>query len=293
MRITEQFAKGEFVVTAEVGPVKGINIDHLLTEAKEYLSDINAVNVTDNQSSVMRMGSLPVCVAMKNQGLNPILQLTCRDRNRIALQSELLGAAMLGIDNILCLTGDHTKMGDHPGAKPVFDLDSVSLLHTACQLEKGYDLAGNQLVGEPPKFAKGAVVSPVSDSVDAQLAKMERKVMAGAEYFQTQAVFESEKFISFMEKAKEFGKPVQLGVIIPKSAGMAKFMNRNVAGVHVPDDMIAELAADKEKAKLGITGVEIAARIIKECRPYCQGVHIMALGWEAKVPEILKLAGLR
>ncbi len=293
MRITEQFAKGEFVVTAEVGPVKGVNIDHLLTEAKEYLSDINAVNVTDNQSSVMRMGSLPVCVAMKNQGLNPILQLTCRDRNRIALQSELLGAAMLGIDNILCLTGDHTKMGDHPGAKPVFDLDSVSLLHTVCQLEQGHDLAGNELVGEPPKFAKGAVVSPVSDSVDAQLAKMERKVMAGAEYFQTQAVFESEKFISFMEKAKEFGKPVQLGVIIPKSAGMAKFMNRNVAGVHVPDDMIAELAADKEKAKLGITGVEIAARIIKECRPYCQGVHIMALGWEAKVPEILKLAGLR
>ncbi len=292
MRITEQFAKGEFVVTAEVGPVKGTNIDHLLTEAKEYLSGINAVNVTDNQSSVMRMGSLPVCVAMKNQGLNPILQLTCRDRNRIALQSELLGAAMLGIDNILCLTGDHTKMGDHPGAKPVFDLDSVSLLHTVCQLEKGYDLAGNELVGEPPKFAKGAVVSPVSDSVDAQLAKMERKVMAGAEYFQTQAVFESEKFISFMEKAKEFGKPVQLGVIIPKSAGMAKFMNRNVAGVHVPDDMIAELAADKEKAKLGITGVEIAARIIRECRPYCQGVHIMALGWEAKVPEILKLAGI-
>ncbi len=293
MRITELFDKGEFVVTAEVGPVKGINIDHLLTEAKEYLSDITAVNVTDNQSSVMRMGSLPVCVAMKNQGLTPILQLTCRDRNRIALQSELLGAAMLGIDNILCLTGDHTKMGDHPGAKPVFDLDSVSLLHTVCQLEKGVDLAGNPLVGEPPKFAKGAVVSPVSDSVDAQLAKMERKVMAGAEYFQTQAVFESDKFISFMEKAKQFGKPVQLGVIIPKSAGMAKFMNKNVAGVHVPDDMIAELAADKEKAKLGITGVEIAARIIRECRPYCQGVHIMALGWEAKVPEILKLAGLR
>ncbi len=293
MKLTDRFNNGEFVVTAEVGPVKGIHIDHLLTEAKEYLSDISAVNVTDNQSSVMRMGSLPVCVAMKNAGLTPILQLTCRDRNRIALQSELLGAAMLGIDNILCLTGDHTKMGDHPGAKPVFDLDSVSLLHTVCQLEKGVDLGGNALVGEPPKFAKGAVVSPCSDSVDAQLAKMERKVMAGAEYFQTQAVFESEKFISFMEKAKQFGKPVQLGVIIPKSAGMAKFMNKNVAGVHVPDDMIAELAADKEKAKLGITGVEIAARIIKECRPYCQGVHIMALGWEAKVPEILKLAGLR
>ena len=292
MRITELFDNGEFVVTAEVGPPKGIHVDHLVEEAKEYLSGITAVNVTDNQSSVMRMGSLPTCVALKNAGLTPILQLTCRDRNRIALQSELLGAAMLGIDNILCLTGDHTKMGDHPGAKPVFDLDSVSLLHTACQLEKGVDLSGQPLVGEPPKFAKGAVVSPCSDSVDAQLAKMERKVMAGAEYFQTQAVFDSEKFISFMEKAKQFGKPVQLGVIIPKSAGMAKFMNKNVAGVHVPQWMIDELAADKEKAKAGITGVELAAKVIKECRPYCQGLHIMALGWEAKVPELIKLAGL-
>jgi len=290
MRITELFDNGQFVVTAEVGPPKGIEVGHLVEEAKEYLSGITAVNVTDNQSSVMRMGSLPACVALKNAGLTPILQLTCRDRNRIALQSELLGAAMLGIENILCLTGDHTKMGDHPGAKPVFDLDSVSLLHTACQLEKGVDLGGTALVGEPPKFAKGAVVSPCSDSVDAQLAKMERKVMAGAEYFQTQAVFDSEKFISFMEKAKQFGKPVQLGVIIPKSAGMAKFMNNNVAGVHVPQWMIDELAADKEKAKAGITGVELAAKVIKECRPYCQGLHIMALGWEAKVPDLLKLA---
>ena len=292
MRITELFDNGQFVVTAEVGPPKGIHVDHMVEEAKEYLSGITAVNVTDNQSSVMRMGSLPACVALKNAGLTPILQLTCRDRNRIALQSELLGAAMLGIDNILCLTGDHTKMGDHPGAKPVFDLDSVSLLHTVCQLEKGIDLGGQELVGEPPKFAKGAVVSPCSDSVDAQLAKMERKVMAGAEYFQTQAVFDSEKFISFMEKAKQFGKPVQLGVIIPKSAGMAKFMNKNVAGVHVPQWMIDELAADKEKAKAGITGVELAAKVIKECRPSCQGLHIMALGWEAKVPELLKLAGI-
>ncbi len=292
MRITELFANGEFVVTAEVGPPKGIHVDHLVEEAKEYLSGITAVNVTDNQSSVMRMGSLPACIALKNAGLTPILQLTCRDRNRIALQSELLGAAMLGIENILCLTGDHTKMGDHPGAKPVFDLDSVSLLHTACQLEKGVDLGGQPLVGEPPKFAKGAVVSPCSDSVDAQLAKMERKVMAGAEYFQTQAVFDSEKFTRFMEKAKQFGKPVQLGVIIPKSAGMAKFMNKNVAGVSVPQEMIDALAADKERAKAGITGVEIAAKIIKECRPYCQGVHIMALGWESKVPEVLKLAGI-
>ena len=292
MRITELFDQGEFVVTAEVGPPKGIHLGHLVEEAKEYLSGITAVNVTDNQSSVMRTSTLATCAMMKQAGLTPIYQATCRDRNRLALQSDLLGAAALGIENILCLTGDHTKMGDHPGAKPVFDLDSVSLLHTAATLEKGLDLAGNELVGEPPKFAKGAVVSPISDSVDAQLAKMERKVMAGADYFQTQAVFESEKFIEFMEKAKQFGKPVQLGVIIPKNAGMCKFMNRNVAGVHVPQYMIDELAADKERAKAGITGVEIAAKIIKECRPYCQGLHIMALGWEAKVPELMKLAGI-
>ena len=292
MKITELFERGEFVVSAEVGPPKGFHVEHLLEEAKTYLSGITAVNVTDNQSSVMRLGSLAMCKALKDEGLTPIYQLTCRDRNRIALQSDLLSAAMFGIENLLLLTGDHTKLGDHPQAKPVFDLDSVSLIHTVKKLEEGVDLGGNELIGEPPKFAKGAVVSPCSDSVDAQLAKMERKVMAGADYFQTQAVFEPEKFIKFMEKAKQFGKPVQVGIIIPKSAGMAKFMNDNVAGIHVPDEMIEELKKDKEKTKAGITGVEIAARIIKECRPYCQGVHIMALGWESKVPELLKQAGI-
>lgn len=290
MKITELFERGEFVVSAEVGPPKGFHVEHLLEEAKTYLSGITAVNVTDNQSSVMRLGSLAMCKALKDEGLTPIYQLTCRDRNRIALQSDLLSAAMFGIENLLLLTGDHTKMGDHPQAKPVFDLDSVSLIHTVKQLESGVDLGGNPLIGEPPSFAKGAVVSPCSDSVDAQLAKMERKVRAGVDYFQTQAVFEPEKFIKFMEKAKQFGKPVQVGIIIPKSAGMAKFMNNNVAGIHVPDEMIEELKKDKEKTKAGITGVEIAARIIKECKPYCQGVHIMALGWESKVPDLLKLA---
>ena len=290
MKITELFERGEFVVSAEVGPPKGFHVEHLLEEAKTYLSGITAVNVTDNQSSVMRLGSLAMCKALKDEGLTPIYQLTCRDRNRIALQSDLLSAAMFGIENLLLLTGDHTKLGDHPQAKPVFDLDSVSLIHAVTELEKGVDLGGNELIGEAPKFAKGAVVSPCSDSVDAQLAKMERKVRAGADYFQTQAVFEPEKFIKFMEKAKQFGKPVQVGIIIPKSAGMAKFMNNNVAGIHVPDEMIEELKKDKEKTKAGITGVEIAARIIKECKPYCQGVHIMALGLESKVPDLLKLA---
>ena len=292
MRITDRFSKGEFVVTTEVGPPKGFHVDELVAEAKEYLGGIDAVNVTDNQSSVMRLSSLGFCKALKDAGLNPIFQLTCRDRNRMALESDLLTAALFGIDNVLCLTGDHTKLGDHPGAKPVFALDSVSLLHTVCELERGYDLGGNALDGEPPVFAKGAVVSPCSDSVDAQLAKMERKIMAGAQFFQTQAVFDPERFISFMDKAKQFGVPVQVGVIIPKSVGMVRYLSQNVAGIAVPDSIIDELKADKEKTKAGITAVEIAARIIRECKPYCQGVHIMAQGWESRVPEILRLAGI-
>jgi len=293
MRITELFDRGEFVLTAEVGPPKGFHLDNLLHEAEEFLQDITAINVTDCQSSVMRLGSLATCKALLDKGFNSIFQLTCRDRNRIALQADLLSAAYFGIDNLLLLTGDHTRMGDTPQAKPVFDLDSVSLLHAVRQLEQGIDLGGNELEGEPPKFAKGAVVSPCSDSVDVQLAKMERKVEAGAEYFQTQAVFEPEKFIKFMEKGKQFGIPVMLGVIIPKNAGMANFMNNNIAGISIPPEIIEELKADKEKTKAGITGVEITARIIKECRDYCQGVHVMALGWEAKVPDLLKLSGLK
>lgn len=292
MKITELFKQGEFVISAEVGPPKGCHADELIEEAKKYLTHVHAINVTDNQSSVMRLGSLAVCKALKDAGFNPIFQMTCRDRNRIALQSDLLSAAMFGIDNVLSLTGDHTFIGDHPQAKPVFDLDSASLLHTMCQLEQGKDLAGLDLVGEAPSFAKGAVVSPCSDSVDAQLVKMERKIAAGAEFFQTQAVFDSEQFIKFMEKAKEFGKPVQLGIIIPKSVGMCRFMNGNVAGISIPESIFDELKADKEKTKAGITGVEIAARIIRECKPYCQGVHIMTLGWESKIPKLMELSGL-
>ncbi|MCL2401073.1 MAG: methylenetetrahydrofolate reductase [Oscillospiraceae bacterium] len=293
MKISELFKKGEMVITAEVGPPKGCHPDHLIHEADEFLKGVTAINVTDSQSSKMRMGSLATCKGLKDAGHEAIFQLTCRDRNRIALQADLLSAAYFGIENLLLLTGDHPSVGDNPQAKPVFDLDSVSLLHAVGQLEKGVDLGGNELEGAPPTFCKGAVVSACSDSVDVQLAKMEQKVKAGAEYFQTQAVYDSEKFIKFMERAKQFGVPVMLGLIIPKNAGMVNYMSKNVPGISVPEAIVDELKADKERTASGVTGVEITARIIKECKDYCQGIHIMALGWEKFVPDVLKMAGLK
>ena len=287
--LRKKLQNGEFVITAEVGPPKGISLDDILDSASDFLTDAAAVNVTDCQASVMRLGSLATCKALLDNGHEPIYQLACRDRNRIALQSDLLSAAYFGIENVLLLTGDYTTLGDTPEAKPVYDLDSVSLLHAASELERGVDISGNKLAGATPKFFKGAVVSPCSDSPDVQLNKMERKIMAGAEFFQTQAIFEPEKFISFMDKAGKFNTPVLLGVVILKSAGMARFMNKNIAGVNIPQRIVDMLDSDVGRAKSGETGLEIAASIISECRNYCEGLHIMSLGWEDKVPELLKL----
>ncbi|MCL2627667.1 MAG: methylenetetrahydrofolate reductase [Oscillospiraceae bacterium] len=288
MLLTDLFKQGEFVITSEVGPPKGCSLETLLDRADKYLRCVHAINVTDCQASVMKLGSLATCKALLDNGHTPVLQLTCRDRNRIALQSDLLSAAYFGINNVLLLTGDHTTLGDAPNSKPVYDLDSVSLLKAASMLESGSDLDGNKLTGSAPKFAKGAVVSPCSDSVNAQLHKMDAKVRAGAEFFQTQTVYDPERFISFISRAKSFGVPVMLGIVILKSARMAEFMNKNIAGVSIPQFIIDELAADPERAKSGETGVEIAARVIKECRPYCQGLHIMPLGLEDKVPQLLE-----
>jgi 5,10-methylenetetrahydrofolate reductase len=249
---------------------------------------VDAINVTDQQSSAMRLGSLATCRLIREQGLEPVFQITCRDRNRIALQSDLLSAYVLNIENVLCLTGDHVSLGDHPTAKPVFDLDSVSLLMAARQLEQGQDLAGKELAGAP-RFCLGAVVSPGADPVEPQIIKMVKKAGAGAEFYQTQAVYEPDKFAEFMKEAAPLNVPVMVGIVLLKSAAMARFMNKNVAGVHVPDDLIQEMDGAEDRAKKSI---EIAARLIKEMKPLCQGVHIMAIGWERKVPEVLDAAGL-
>jgi 5,10-methylenetetrahydrofolate reductase len=233
--LEETLKAGKFAVTGEVGPPKGTNIEHMMQEARELKGRVAGINVTDIQSSVMRVSGLSICIKLVLEGLEPIFQMTCRDRNRLGLQADLLGASTFGIDNLLCLTGDHVVMGDHKDAKPVFDLDSVTLLKTASMLESGKDLAGNDLEGAP-KFFKGAVVAPASDPVEPQIIKMEKKIEAGAQFFQTQAVYDAGQFETFMKQVEGFGVPVLAGLVLLKSAGMAKFMNANVAGVFVPDE---------------------------------------------------------
>jgi 5,10-methylenetetrahydrofolate reductase len=288
MTIAELAGRKKPIVTAETGPPKGVDIDELLGNVELMRGRVDALNVTDQQSSAMRLGSLAICHLIKEKGLEPVFQLTCRDRNRIALQSDLLSAHVLGAQNVLCLTGDHVTLGDHPEAKPVFDLDSVSLLHAATELQQGRDLAQKELAGAP-SFCLGAVVSPASDPIEPQIIKMEKKVKAGAQFFQTQAVYEPRKFEEFMKAVAYLNVPVLVGIVLLRSAGMARFMNRNVAGVHVPDDLIEEMDKAENRTRQSI---EIAARLIKEMIPLCQGVHIMAIGWEDKVPQVLDAAGL-
>jgi methylenetetrahydrofolate reductase (NADPH) len=286
--LSDAFKSGKFVVTAEVGPAKGTDTHEYLENIKLMKSRVTAVNVTDQQSAVMRTGSLAGCMLLLQNGLEPIMQMTCRDRNRIALQSDLLTGAVLGIENVLCLTGDYVTLGDHPQAKPVFDLDSVSLLQAAKALQAGKDLAGKELKGSP-KYFLGVCVTPGADPLKPQLLKLEKKVKAGAQFVQTQAVYEPKKFEAFMKEASGFGIPIMVGIVLLRSAGMARFMNKNVAGIHVPDELINELDKAEDKQK---KGVEVAARLIIEMKGMCQGAHIMAIGLEHRVPAILDAAQL-
>jgi len=290
-KLSETLAAGQFTVTGEIGPPKGVNIHKCLEDAEHLRGKVVAINVTDIQSAVMRVGSLATCRLLLDRKLEPILQMVCRDRNRLALQSDLLSAHVLGIENVLCLTGDHNLMGDHKESKPVFDLETVGLLQAAKGLMAGRDMAGNELDGAPKLFL-GAVVTPGADPVEPQVIRMEKKIKAGAQFFQTQAVYDTKQFAKFMEQVKGFGVPVLGGIVLLKSVGMAKFMNANVAGVNVPDQFIKRLAKDKEKTKKGETAVEIAVELINEMKGMCQGVHIMPLGWDHLVPEIIERAGL-
>jgi methylenetetrahydrofolate reductase (NADPH) len=293
-KFKEALESGKFVVTSEVAPPKGTNLETFKHHIDLLKDKVDAMNVTDHQSSVMRFPSLGGALLVKEMGGEVILQMTCRDRNRLALQADLLFAASRGVNNVLCLTGDSIILGDHKEAKSVFDLDSSQLLETIRVLESGKDMGGNELeLDGGIEFCAGAIVTPEADPLEPQMIKFEKKIEAGAEFIQTQAVYELDRFKEFMDYAKQFQVKILAGIILLTSAPMARFMNKNIAGVFVPQDLIEELAA-APKGKALSKGIEIAGRMIKRIKEenMCDGVHIMAIGKEDKVPDIMAAAGL-
>jgi len=283
---------GKFVITTEVGPPKGTNLEQMLHHVDLIKDSVDAINVTDHQSSVMRFPSVGGCLLLKEKGVEPILQMTCRDRNRLALQADLLFANYIGVGNVLCLTGDAVPVGDHKEAKGVFDLDSVQLLKTVRLLESGKDLGGNDLDGAV-SYCAGAIVTPEANPIEPQLVKFEKKIEAGAEFIQTQAIYDLDNFKKFMEYARKFDVKMLAGIVLLSSARMAKYMTQNIPGIFVPQDLIDELA-NAPKGEALSKGIEIAGRLVAALKKeaICDGVHIMAIGKEEVVPDILAAAGL-
>jgi len=290
MSFKDKIKEKKFVVTGEIGPPKGTDLKEAIEDSLLIKDRVDAINVTDLQSSVMRVGSLATCKLLIDRGIEPIFQMTCRDRNRLALQSDLLSAWVLGVKNVLALTGDHPALGDHPDAQPVFDLDSVLLVKAIQTLNNGKDIKGNELKGKPGFFI-GCVVNPGSDNLEAEIIKLKKKIAAGVNFIQTQAIYDVELYKKFLDALGPIDVPILAGIVLLKSAGMARFMNENVAGVFVPDNLIAEMKSvgkeDRPKKS-----VEISARIIKEIKGLCQGIHLMPLGWDKLIPDILDQAGL-
>lgn len=285
--LREKLESNRFVITAEVCPPKGCDCGEFMEKARNLKGLVDAINVTDNQGANVRISPLAPAALLAREGIEPILQLTCRDRNRMALQSELLAAAALGVTNILSLSGDYISFGDHVGAKPVFDLDSVQLLQTIAALNAGRDISGASLEGTPSFFA-GAAAAPEAEPFDLTLPKLVKKVSAGARFFQTQAVFSPDRLARFSEAVRPLGVKVIAGVILLKSAGMARYITKNIPGLKIPPEIVAELEAAGRPLE---TGVAIARRLAAAARPFCDGVHIMAMGREELVPNIV--AGLR
>ncbi|MBI3324882.1 MAG: methylenetetrahydrofolate reductase, partial [Candidatus Omnitrophica bacterium] len=237
-RLESKLGHKPFLVTMEVNPPKGTDASEILKAVKGVAGLVDAVNVTDGSGAIMRACSLAVAKAVLDAGVDPIFQMTCRDRNRLALQADLLGAAMLGIQNLLLLTGDDPKAGDHPDAKPVFDINSATLMQVARGLAQGKDMAGKELKGVP-HFCIGAAADPGAKDLEVEMQKFKAKIDGGASFFQTQAVFDAEGFRRLMSKADAFDKPVLAGILLVKSAKMARYMNEHVWGIHVPDELIA------------------------------------------------------
>jgi 5,10-methylenetetrahydrofolate reductase len=289
-RLREVLESGEFVTTVEYNPPKGTDVAHVMDNAKALLGKVHGVNVTDNTAAILRAGSMSLCRLLFEMGHDPVMQMTCRDRNRLAIQSDLMSAHILGIRNILCLTGDYPTVGDHKDAKPVYDLDSVGVMQVIQALNQGKDMAGHKLQG-PTDLYVGAAVTPEQDPPGPMLAKVEAKVNAGTKFFQTQAFYDVEKFKTFMQAVRKFPVKVLAGILVLRSAKMAEFMNANIPGVDVPQAIIDELKAAGDERALDV-GVQIAVRTIKSVRSYCDGVHIMAVRAVDRLPEIIQKAEL-
>jgi methylenetetrahydrofolate reductase (NADPH) len=296
-RLEKILARGEFAVTSECGPPRGADAEVIRSKGEILRGFVDAVNVTDNQTSVVRMSSFASCIILKEMGFDPILQMVCRDRNRIALQSDILGAAALGLNNILCLTGDHQKFGDHGGAKNVFDMDSVQLIQTVRWMrDEGKFLGGDELKGVPRLFI-GAAANPFADPFEIRVPRLAKKVAAGVQFIQTQCIYNMDKFEQWMVGVRDRGLHERVhilaGVTPFKSVGMARYMKNMVPGMDVPDGLIERLkgVAKEEQAA---EGIKICVETIERLRAIegVHGVHIMAIEWEEKVPEIVKQVGL-
>ena len=289
--------QGRFAITAEMAPPKGCDFSEQLEVAQVLRGRVQGVNVTDMQSACLKASSLGLCIHLKQAGIEPILQITGRDRSRMAIMGDVLSAASFGIDTILALTGDHPVVGDCKDSKPVYDLDSVGILKMLTRMEEtGTDCGGNPLSATPRLF-KGACVTPVYEPMILQVHKLKQKVDAGAKYIQTQGIFDTESLKRFLDAGEKAGidVPIMAGIIPLKSAGMAKFMNANVPGIAVPQDQIDLLASAKERGvKASELGIDLAAKLIADIRAenLCAGVHIMAIGAERNVPIILEKAGI-
>ncbi len=286
----QTLVEGQFAVTVELNPPKGTDVSELLETAKSLIGRVHGINVPDNTAAVMRASSVAVARLLYEQGHDPVLQLTCRDRNRIGIQSDLLGAHVLGLRNVLCLTGDSPSAGDHKDAKPVFDLDTVQLMHAVRELNQGRDLSGNPLEGQTAFFIGGAV-APGAESVELLHKKFEAKVKAGAQFFQTQPIFSAKVVQSFMEEVRPYSRKILAGVLVLRSVKMAEYVNAHVSGIDVPEEILQELR-DAGEAHASEAGIEIAVRTIRAIRPFCHGVHLMAGRLSHRLPEMMRKAGL-
>jgi len=295
-RLARTLSEGRFAVTAEVGPPKHGSAEQMRQKARLLRDWVDALNVTDCQSAVVRLSSWAGCLHVQEEGVEAVLQMTCRDRNRIALQSDLLGAASLGIRNVLCLTGDHPRFGNHPQAKGVFDLDSIQLLRVARGLTEGRFANGEAMKGPAPALLLGAVENPTAGPPELRVLRLEKKTEAGARFIQTQGIFDLERFRRFMSLAAAKGITDRLrllaGVIVLRSARAARFMQDNVPGINIPRTLVERMEKAHDPQEEGVAIAVETVRALREI-PGVAGVHLMAIGWEEIIPRIVAEAGLR